>query len=460
MELQRSTPEAQGVASAGILGFVEALEAAQLGVHSLMLLRQGKVIAEGWWAPYRAELPHVLYSLSKSFTSTAAGLAIGEGHFTLDDKVVDFFPDELPETISENLAALRVRDLLAMATGHVEDATGRTTSAPDGNWVRAFLSLPIEKMPGTHFVYNSAATYMVAAIVEKTTGEGLLAYLTPRLLEPLGIEGAYWDVCPRGIAVGGWGLSIKTEDIAKFGQLYLEKGRDLLPKGWVDEATRKHVSNGDNPDNDWNQGYGFQFWRCRHGAYRGDGAFGQYCVVFPEQDAVLAMTSGTHDMGAILNLAWEHLLPAFAGHGGVAEGLTEKLASLALPQPVGQATNATAEHVAGRTWRFAENALGLESLRYEKDGSVQLTDAKGTHMLALGESITTFCPEHLGWRESQRVFVAGVWIDDWTYTLQLSYINTPYIPTLALTFREETVHFDLRGKLGFGPSERPVIVGR
>lgn len=463
MKLQRSTPEAQGVASAGILGFVEAVEAAGLGLHSLMLLRHGHVIAEGWWAPYRPELPHVLYSLSKSFASTAAGLAVHEGHFSLDDRVIDFFPEDLPEIVSENLAAMRVRDLLAMATGHLEDATGATVTAPEGNWPRAFLALPVEKAPGTHFVYNSAATYMVAAIVEKTTGEGLLRYLTPRLLEPLGIVGATWDTCPRGVAVGGWGLHVRTEDIAQFGQLYLEKGRDLLPPGWVDEATRSHIANGDNPDNDWNQGYGFQFWRCRHGAYRGDGAFGQYCIVFPEQDAVLAITSGTDDMQGILNQVWAHLLPALSGEGGVAIDLPERLANLTLPQPTGAASSPVATSVSGRTFRFPQNELGLESLTAvfdEQSTQLTLTDARGTHTVRTGESTTTFALDHLTWRSEHPVVGVGAWTDPQTYTLKLSYIETPYTPTLTLRFAEDTVTVEVRGKMGFGPSERPVVVGQ
>ncbi|MBW7461807.1 serine hydrolase, partial [Paenibacillus sepulcri] len=152
------------------------------------------------------------------------------------------------------------------------------------------LAAPVEHEPGTHFVYNSGATYMLSAILQKVTGQTLLEYLQPRLIEPLGIKGAAWDVCPRGINVGGWGLNVTTEDIARFGQLYLQKGmwngQRLLTEEWIAEATSSQISNGDGGVNDWAQGYGYQFWRCRHGVYRGDGAFGQFCIVMPEQDAV------------------------------------------------------------------------------------------------------------------------------------------------------------------------------
>ncbi|MCA1596813.1 MAG: beta-lactamase family protein, partial [Chloroflexi bacterium] len=303
--LPRSTPEAQGIASSSIQAFVEEVQESIRELHSFQLLRHGHVLAESWWRPYSPGLPHMLFSLSKSFTSTAAGLAISEGRFSLDDTVVSFFPDDVPPEVGEHLAAMRVRHLLSMSTGHGEDTLGSLTRGQVENWVQAFLGCPVVYEPGTHFLYNSGATYMVSAIVQKTTGSTVLDYLKPRLFDPIGITGPAWESCPRGINTGGWGLSVRTEDISRFGQLYLQKGiwegRRLLPEEWVIEATSRHIANGDNPESDWNQGYGYQFWRCRHNAYRGDGAFGQYCVVMPEQDAVLAITAGLGDMQAPLN---------------------------------------------------------------------------------------------------------------------------------------------------------------
>ncbi|HET6386465.1 MAG TPA: serine hydrolase domain-containing protein, partial [Armatimonadota bacterium] len=315
LPLTRRAPEALGIASSGVLAFLDAAAEHIRELHSFMLLRHGQVAAEGWWTPYGADVPHMLFSLSKSFTSTAAGMAIAEGLLSLDDPVVSFFPEDKPARVSENLAAMRVRHLLSMSTGHAEDTLGALSRTADSNWAALFLDRPVDYTPGTHFVYNSGATYMVSAIVQKLTGQRVIDYLRPRLFEPLGITDPKWEVCPRGINTGGWGLSVKTEDIARFGQLYLQKGiwegRRLLPESWVDAATSKQVSNGDDPNNDWNQGYGYQFWRCRHGAYRGDGAFGQFCIVMPDQDAMIAITAGVADMGGVLNLVWNHLLPAF-----------------------------------------------------------------------------------------------------------------------------------------------------
>ena len=308
--LPRSTPEAQGVSSAGIREFIEAADQQVDTMHSFMLVRHGQVIAECWWKPESAEKPHVLYSLSKSFTSTAVGLAVAEGKLSIDDPVLNFFPDDAPAEPSDKLKAMRVRDLLTMSTGHQSEPKFR----PDEPWVKTFLAHPVEHKPGAHFLYNSPGTYLCSAIVQKQTGQTVLDYLQPRLFEPLGIEGAEWSTSPQGISTGGWGLFLKTEDIAKFGQLYLQKGqwngKQLIPASWIEQATAKQVSNGSDPTKDWDQGYGFQFWRCRHGAFRGDGAFGQFCVVLPEQDAVIAITADTKDMPGELNIVWEKLLPA------------------------------------------------------------------------------------------------------------------------------------------------------
>lgn len=235
--LSRSTPESQGVSAQGILDFLAAVEREKFELHSLMILRHGQVVAEGWWDPYGPDLVHTMYSMSKSFTSTAVGFAVAEKRLSVEDKVISFFPDKLPEKVSENLAALRVKDLLTMSTGNEKEPTQVCVKSED--WVSTFLAQNFAHKPGTQFMYNSAATYMCSAIVQKLTGQTLLDYLTPRLFEPLGISGMRWETCPRGINTGGWGLSIQTEGLAKFGQLLLQKGqwqgRQLLPAAWIDE---------------------------------------------------------------------------------------------------------------------------------------------------------------------------------------------------------------------------------
>ncbi len=334
--LPRSTPEAQGVTSAGIRAYVEAADKEVKTMHSFMLVRHGHVIAEGWWKPEAAEKQHVLWSLTKSFTSTAVGLAVEQGKLSVDDPVVKFFPEETPKDASENLKTMRVRDLLSMSGGHDKEPT----LGPAEPWARTFLAQPVPFKPGTHFLYNTPGSHMLSAIVQKVTGQTVLEYLRPRLFEPLGIEDPQWQSSPQGESIGGWGLKLRTEDIAKFGQLYLQKGKwngvQLVPEKWIAQATSKQVSNGTNAGSDWNQGYGFQFWRCRHGAFRGDGKDGQFCIVMPEQDAVVAITADTRDMQSELNLVWEKLLPAFQNASLPAnavelEKLRKTLSNLSVP---------------------------------------------------------------------------------------------------------------------------------
>ena len=309
--LPRSTPEAQGVSSAGIREFIETADREVNSLHSFILVRHGQVVVEAWWLPESAEKQHVLWSLSKSFTSTAVGLAVAEGKLSIDDPVLKFFPDDAPPEPSANLKAMRVRDLLTMSTGHQDEAKFNQETP----WVQSFLAHPVPHKPGTHFRYNTPATYMLSAIVQKVTGQSALDYLTPSLFKPLGIRDPKWETSPQGISIGGYGLFVRTEDIAKFGQLYLQQGKwdgiQILPAAWVEQATSKQVSNGSDPNRDWDQGYGFQFWRCRHGAFRGDGKDGQFCIVLPEQDAVIAITANAGDMQAELNVVWDKLLPAF-----------------------------------------------------------------------------------------------------------------------------------------------------
>ena len=311
VSLPRSTPEAQGISTSAIRAFVEAADQKSVATHSIMLVRHGHVIAECWWKPESPTKPHLLHSLSKSFTSTAVGIAVGEGKLSIDDPVLKFFPEHAPQNPSDKLKAMRMRDLLTMSTGHETEPKFPN----EGSWVKAFLAHPVPHKPGAHFQYNSPATYMLSAIVTKVTGQTVLEYLKPRLFEPLGIENPEWGNSPEGITVGGWGLKARTEDIAKFGQLYLQKGqwngKQLVPAAWVEQATAKQVSNGSDPSRDWDQGYGFQFWRCRHNAYRGDGAHGQSCIVLPEHDAVIVLTANTGDMQAQINVVWDKLLPAF-----------------------------------------------------------------------------------------------------------------------------------------------------
>jgi hypothetical protein len=295
--------------------------------------------------------------------------------------------------------------------------------------------------------------------------------LQPRLFAPLGIENPTWESCPRGINVGGWGLMITTEGIARFGQFYLQQGQwqgqQLVPAAWVAEATAKHIANGSDPASDWAQGYGYQFWRCRHNVYRGDGAFGQYCVVFPEQEAVLAITSAVGNMQAVLDLIWEHLLPAMQATALTADApsqqaLQQKLASLAIPPLTGAVNSPLAASLSGKTYRFAANDQGVASLTFNfADTGCTLTigDQQGEHSICVGASAWQMGHTHFDSPVTRPVAASGAWADEHTYKLQLCFYTTPFQPTLTFRFAGDSVTYDFQNNVAFGPLQRPPLVG-
>ena len=338
--LPRARPSEVGVPAAAVEGLLDELDSRSLELHSLMVVRHGRVAAEGWWAPYTPERVHLLYSLSKSFTSSAVGFCVAEGRFGLDDLVVDLLPDRVPAEVDPAVASLTVHHLLSMSTGHREDTLDRAWTLDPRDVARGFLRVPPEEPVGSRHAYNNATTFVLAAIVEQHTGLPLLDYLRPRLLDPLGIGAARWDVDGNGVAMGFTGLHLQTESIAAFGQLLLQDGRwgdeQVLPEGWVSLATRPHIGNDNDPLGpvDWRQGYGYQYWMARHG-FRGDGAHGQFCVVVPESDLVVATTACVEDMQQVLDAVWERLLPALdqpdAGGYAAESRLRERLSHLILP---------------------------------------------------------------------------------------------------------------------------------
>ena len=478
--LPRSAPERQGIASSAILGFVEAVDRDIDSLHSFMLVRHGQVVAEGWWRPYDAQTTHMFYSLSKSFTSTAVGLAIAEGKLSLDDEVLKAFPDEAPAEPSANLKAMRVRDLLRMQTGHQsEPSFFKDDSAVTGDtWTRRFLAQPVTFKPGTRFVYNTAATYMLSAMVQKATGQSVLDYLRPRLFAPLGISDPTWVASPQGISAGGYGLMARTEDIARFGQLYLQRGtwqgRQLIPAAWIDEATALQTSNGSNPQSDWDQGYGFQFWRCRHHAYRGDGAFGQYCVVMPDTDTVVAITGGMRDMQAVMNLIWDKLLPALqttalpADEGG-RHALETRLAGLTLRMPAGQPTSPLAATVSGKWYAFPENDRGITAMALETGAQPALLVRTAGGEIRTPIAIGAWSTPAVGFANGLERFLSvpthplvaasGAWSAEYAFTVKLALSQTPFSSTLTLTFDQQRLVVGAQHNVAFGPTKLPDLAG-
>jgi len=482
-KIPRSVPEIEGISSRSILKFLETTK--KLGLHSFMLLRHGKVVSEGWWKPYASGTVHLLNSLSKSFTSIATGLAIYEGRLSIEDRVFSFFPDKVPENPSAHLQEMTIRHLLTMTTGHEIDTTGKVVISKD--WVKEFLNLPVEHRPGTKFTYNSCATYMLSAILQKVTGETLVQYLKTRLFDPMGFGKLTWDSCPAGINTGGWGLSLTTEDIAKFGLLCLWKGtwhgKKLVPESWIEKATSKQVETGDpaaDPANDWAQGYGYQFWRCTHGFYRGDGAFGQYCVVMSDLDTVFICTAGIPNMGGILKSFWKTVLPGISSLKKEIDKkslqlLRKKEKSLMLDSVTGLKSSPWQGKMMGREFIFKKNDRLFQTIMFrnkkkdleivfEKNGKVFLIscgyeDWGRKKFMPSGLFMSAGIP---GMRTEKEVSVRCryAWIRQDILVVTTCMFETPFIQKTSFHFKGDQLRMRRSLNVGFGSTKTACLTAR
>ena len=391
-DLPRSTPARQGVSTQAVIDMMDSLLALpDCDIHHVMVLRHGAVIAEMHPAPFRAEDVHTLYSASKTFTSLAVGIAIGENLLRLDDRVVTFFPDKRPDTISDNLAAMTVRDLLMMASGIKPDWEMRELEGAD--WIKTWLAKPCDEAPGSHFQYDSMSTFMLSAIVQRVTGRTLLDYLNQKLFGPMHITQADWEMSPDGINTGGWGLRVQTETMAKLGLLLLNKGRwegrQLVSVDYLEDACSPHVYYRNRKETDaptdGNQGYGYQIWRCKWpGAVRADGAFGQYSVAVPQADLVVVILGMIPNGHPELACIWNQLMPGVRGdellqpEKKLQERLYKLCSTVSLPLPQGKRQTKTGEQIAGMILQLDANQHGYRQLAITDDGSLCLTHADGT----------------------------------------------------------------------------------
>ncbi len=477
-EMELSAPEAQGVSARAVLRWLDTVDRLD-AMHSYVLVRHGKVVSEGWWKPYKRDVPQHVYSLSKSFTSTAIGMAEAEGKLKLDQRVVSFFPaDKLPEKPDENLLRMRVRDLLCMGTGHRHDTMGAMYGAPDGDWVRGFFSQPVQFDPGTHFCYNTGATYMLSEILTRVTGEDTFDYLQKRLFKPMGIENTRWTKSPLGVSVGGYGLCLCTRDAAKFGQLYLQRGvwegKQLVPSDWTVLAGSKQISNGNNPNSDWGPGYGFQFWRCQHNAFRGDGAFGQECIIMPDQDVVLAVTAGMDDISKIFNSVWRILLPemrdtALPADPAADEELSKRSASLTIRPVEGASQSETQPAVMVKKFELGPNRPKYKSMALrtaEQGWTLEIDTPFGLQKLNIGHGCWVdgeiqLEPDNPRDRDTypcgkQLYAASGAWTDGNRFRTRVFFIAHPGSATFDLVFSPQgTLKADLnyRHIFGFGHTE-------
>lgn len=432
----------QGVDPAGILAFLDAVDAdPNVELHGLMVLRHGNVVAEGWWAPHTADRTRLLYSLSKSFTSTALAFALDEGLVDLDDTMLQHFPEYAEEVADQHSRSITLRHLSSMASGHEREMWPEALAQDSEDPVRGFLLTPPEAAPGSVFAYSQPCTYTVAAAIQRRAGQRLSEYLRPRLFEPLGIDSVAWSCLPRGREQGFSGLFARTEDVAKLGQLYLQRGRwgeqQLISESYVIQATSPAVPTPREENIDWRQGYGYGFWMSRHG-YRGDGAFGQFCLVLPEQDAVIAITGGTEAMQTVLGYVWEHLLPsldATAVVDAACPNLVERLRMLRLRPSQGTPFPARSEKDwDGAIFSVVNPAPGAPAAALS---SVAVTSSDGSLSIAIHEpeNALTFAVGTGEWLVSEPrdayddavpIAASGGWIDNETLRVEAIFLETPH----------------------------------
>jgi CubicO group peptidase (beta-lactamase class C family) len=429
--LPRSTPSAQGIDAHSIAQLLDRLDNDGVECHSIMVVRHGHVVAEGWWAPFSAQRPHLLYSLTKSFTSTAVGLAMADGLLRLDDRVVDVLPDHVPADLAPGAGDITVEHLLSMTSGHRGDSLGEAWQLEPADLVKGFLRAPFEELAGTRHAYDNATSFVLARMVERVTGRSVADLLGERLFAPLGVEHAEWDRVGSGAVFGFHGLHLTTEAVAAFGELLLRQGRwhdrQVLPRDWVQLATTRHIETLQFEDGsrsaDWLQGYGYHFWMSQHG-YRGDGAYGQFCLVLPDADLVVAITAATTDMQAPLDAVWECLLPGIDQAPSIDDReVAARLSRLSLPLVAGGDEG-------GRSIRASIDATA-ENSALPHGTAVAIEPVAGGWTLTLGAEDTQVTIDiGLGtWRESsplgRPVVACGGW-QDGSFVADLYVITGPH----------------------------------
>ncbi|WP_186224708.1 serine hydrolase domain-containing protein [Burkholderia gladioli] len=454
--LPRARASAMGVDASAVAAWLDDVEQAGLDLHAFMLHRHGHVIAEGWRWPYRADRLRNLHSVAKSFTACAIAFAIEEGRLRLEDRLGDFFAESPPAP--HPAAAMTVADLLTMRTGHAGETSGAVWRRMSSSWIEAFFAIPVETPPGSNFVYTSAASYMLSALVSRVTGETTHEYLRPRLFAPLGISGETWDIGTDGINPGGNGLWAHTADLLKLGILHVQggvwEGRRVLPEAWVAEATRAQEAS---------NRYGYHWWVHDGGSYSAIGKFVQLVRVFPEAGVTLAVTGAIKGSKRLMPLIEWHLPAAFRDapfDGAAADAaLDAALARWQSPEAASPWQRAFEDTQAERPgvpavgeWRFVldpneGDASELRLLFAEGRCECRLVDREGEHVVTAGlgrwiESTTDMpgADLHHGYRFQDSPVVARAgWVDEATLRMVWLYPETAFRDLVECEFDGERV---------------------
>jgi len=486
VEFERVTPESVGIPSQAIENLLDKLESGVTEPHGLMIMRQGKICAEGWWSPYAPGIRHGLQSHTKTYAATAVGILYTEGLVRLDERIIDIFPDEAPENPSENLKKLTVHHVLSMGCGM------ETMPRPSKDWIRDFLATPVVHEPGTAYMYNSTGSTLLGAIVRKKTGLGLHDYLKPRLFDKIGIDAdnLRWIYMPDGMEIGGGGLYATTEDNLRLMKLYADggvwEGERILAEDYVRLATTLQNDsasevNVNPPAKDNFVGYGYQIWMCRpKGVYRADGAMGQFTIVVPDRDMIIAITenaagsTGGVAPQAVLDIMWEFLdevpydkqLPE---NPEASARLKKRMARLALPNPVFAPFSPTRPLIDGKKFKVTAGTftLGDTMGAFMSGGRMPSSieefsisfssyharmdytqDGKENHIEIALDGSRSF--NTIGTGAATIALASGAWVADDTFRLALRWVETCHERVFEFKFADKEVTITPVGLFFFG----------
>ncbi|MFF2017836.1 serine hydrolase domain-containing protein [Paenibacillus sp. NPDC058177] len=449
-------PDNHGLTSKHLLSFFKKVQESNLDINSFILMKDGQAISQFYRKPYRKDTPQLLFSLSKSFTSIAVGIAWDEGYFDLHDKVISFFPDKLPDHISPNLSQMTIHHLLSMTAGHQDNIYGEVVKHTD--WIASFLSQEVHHVPGSYYRYSTHSTYMLSAIVEKVTGQNLVDFLMPRLFEPLEIPRPSWETCPKGITAGGMGLSISTEGIARFGQMLLEKGmfnnKRIVSEKYINLATSKNADTMRDEDRiDFSKGYGYQLFLCRNDCFMGNGRYGQLCFVAPKERIVIAATSCLPSMKhlqSLLDLIYEYILGQinYETSSNLKDelALQKYLSNIAYPIPVSKDLIDKELVFKDARYTIHKNPQCIEEVRFSFQNNqleFQMMYDNKVNKGYLFEFGTLFHGQGLFTKDlalhDQEVATHAYWCGEDTLVLTLFYVETPYVIKYNISTKNKTI---------------------
>ncbi|KAI9698900.1 MAG: hypothetical protein M1820_007321 [Bogoriella megaspora] len=440
----RALPESKNVESSRIIDFLRNADETGINFNSFMLYRNGAVIAEGWWSPYSPDLRHTMHSATKSFLSAAVGLAVAEGYFKLDDKVTSFFPEHVCSSQNANLAAMTVEALLTQTSGHATGASGGTWRGIKTSWITEFFKIQVVHQPGTYFKYSSATSFLLSAIIQKTTGKSTHEFLMPRLLQPLGITDLTWDIGPEGINPGGNGISCRSSDLLKLAVLHLHggiwNGRQILPRDWVQRATTSQRGNH----------YGYHWWIGEGSSYYAYGLFGQFAFVFPDHDAIVITTSSVLPGEiALRSLILRHVPKIFGSHktlaGPAGKTLHEYCQKLEVPLPVKPSLLTPRTDIFDRLFITKLNTDRIDgfSLGLDVDRCIfHLWDHRGLHRVDMGldrwldgETTVSDASLHHGYEPPiSRIVARAAWSSPNSFHMVWQFVETAFQDHLTIRF--------------------------